>query len=75
MVNRVLVGESQWGKGQTFEEWRSKVILLTRMLGKIGGEVSVITDHYSHDTDIAALDVSEKITCERMRIKIPYENE
>jgi hypothetical protein len=30
------------------------------MFGEVGGEVSVITDHYSHDTDIAALDVSEK---------------
>jgi hypothetical protein len=29
------------------------------MLGEVGGEVSIIADYYSHDTDIAALNMSE----------------
>lgn len=34
--------------------------MLTRLLGKTGGEVSIITDYHDQDTEIAALNVSKR---------------
>lgn len=52
---------------QTFEDRRHKVISLTRLLSIGGGEVSIVADYYSHDANIAALNVSKKNDGLRMK--------
>jgi len=46
--------------GQTFENRRHKIVLLTRFFGETSGENSVITDYHDHDAKIAASIWAEK---------------